>query len=60
MGENDQVSLDEICMIQIVFPVQSDQVAMAVKAAIETALLHQQGVTLDFRLMKGRSKPPLG
>jgi len=60
MGENDQAAQGEICMMTIVFPVLTDQVAIAVKAKIEAALSDQKGVNLDFRIMKGRNNPSLG
>jgi len=48
----------EICMIKIMFAVDSDEEAIAIKAKIKEALGNKPDVQFDFRIMSGRPAMP--
>jgi len=48
----------EICMIKIMFAVDSDEEAISIKKKIKEALGDRQDVQFDFRIMSGRPAVP--
>jgi len=55
--ENEQ---KEVCMIRIVFPVESDEKAIAAKKRIAEVLKDIEGVQIHFALTPPPTRPPMG
>ncbi len=50
----------EICTIRIVFPVESDEEAIACKKKIAEALSNKPDAQVQFAIMSGTLRPPIG
>lgn len=61
MTESKQRKMgSEVCSIRILFPVQSDEQAIAYKKQIEEMLVEVPDAVIDFRLMTGKPPMPTG
>lgn len=48
----------EICTIRIIFPVKSDDQALAYKKKMSEVISDIPDAQMDFRIMSGRPSPP--
>jgi len=62
MASENDVTLRQVCTIQIAFPVEDDNEAIALKKKIEQALKDNPEARVDFRITKipNRPPPPIG
>lgn len=62
MASENEVTMKQVCTIQIAFPVEDDNEAIQLKKKIEQALKDNPEARVDFRITKmpNRPQPPLG
>ncbi len=62
MGNEDDITMKQICSINIAFPVQDDDEAIRLKKKIEQALKDNPTARVDFRITKIPNRPqqPIG
>ncbi len=61
MTEKRQNPTDsEICNIRIMFPIESDEQAIAYKKQIREILSDVEDVQIQFAIMTAPSRPPMG
>ena len=50
----------QLCTIRIMFPIDSDEAAIGLKKAISEMLAEMPDAQIQFGLMTGPAKPPMG
>ena len=57
MASDDELTMKQVCTIQIVFPVDDDNEAIELKQKIESALKDNPTARIDFRITKMPTRP---